>query len=68
MKEYYIILGSNHYHQCQAYGTPTGKPFTSEKSAKKLMDKVKTKHPHLDFMVMDLNVSPVHYDGELNIY
>lgn len=68
MKEYYIILGSNHYHQCQVYGTPTGKPFTSKKSAEKLMVKAESKHPSLDFMVMNLSVSLVHYDGEPNIF
>lgn len=62
-KEYYIVLGSNSSHQVQAFGTRTGKPFTSEANAEKAARKLERDYPHLDGMAIRIDMFPEKLGG-----
>lgn len=62
-KQLFVLVGSNASHQVQVFGTKTGLPFKSEKSAKDKAKRLEKEYPHIDVLVMPVCLLPSKEGG-----
>ncbi len=57
MKQH-IVLANNSLNQVQAFGSPTGLPFSSEGSAERWASRMRKRRPNLDYVVLPITPMP----------